>query len=291
MRVLTVTSAAMRRMLRSREAGRWVFMKTHTLAFCFVALCSVGLGLPLSSVSAQEARVELPSAVREELSKLPKRDAVRMQLRSLKIDIDTGSETAKAERIFYPLENGLTGIMEVLPSRNSQAQSLSLHGLIDLVWMMEMVTSSESVVPIPIGKVFVPFGINRSTKTSVLRKTSSLSGDLKSLNSPSPEMRFSYQQNIDAELTSKGLLSLSTNFRSETTVTCNVQGAVDAKTLHPKFQGAYLPVSCEGKDPKGPLIVREFAYLVDSQVYLLLSLSGGDQKEKYKITDVEYSPQ
>lgn len=270
-------------------------MKTQrNLRYWWLALCALMLSTTYADVLAQGTpptqAVELSPNVREELSKLPKRDASAAQIKLLKIDIDSGSEITKAERHFELLDNRLVGITETLPTRNSQARSLTLQGIIDLVWTMEVLTSGETVIPLPGGKAFLPFGVSRTIKTSLVRTTSLLSGDLPILVTPAPETPFSYEHTIDNELSRKGLLSLTSSFRIETKVTCRVKAAAEATLIHPKLLGTYLPVTCDGKDPEGPPFSRDFAYLVDSQLYILLSLTSRGRRETYKITDVEYAP-
>lgn len=255
-------------------------------AIAFSAMCGGAFAQGASSTQI----VELSSNVRDELSKLPKRDVSTAQLKTLKIDIDAGSGITKAEKSFEFLGNGLVGVTEVLPAQNSQARSLTLQGIVELVWTMEVLTSGETVIPLPGAKAFLPFGVSRTIRTSVVRKTNTLSGELPALVVPTPQIPFSFEQTTDTELSRKGLLSLTSNFRNETKISCTVQAAADAKAIHPKLMGQYLPVTCEGKDPKGPPFVREFAYVIDSHLYILLSTTGRDRRETHKITDVEYAP-
>ena len=251
-----------------------------------LGILAATLAVASPPVSAQ-AVITLPTAVQEELRKLPQADAPAAPLRRIQFDISTGS---KSEKTYERLDNGLWGVTERLPRRGDTAiaRAVTLLGIVELTSAMDVV--SETTLALPAGKGFVPYGVTTTSQTSLSRNTKSLTGDLQALMKPEPNARVSYVHATEGLLTiSGGLRKMTKALNYETDITCSVAAAAESKSLHPALKGAYLPVTCDAKERGGSASTRTFAYLADSGIYVLLELTTGSRRETYKISGVEYA--
>jgi hypothetical protein len=196
---------------------------------------------------------------------------------------------------FEPQENGLWAVAFILPfpNRANVMRSITLQGLIRLALTLELLGEFDVPLLTP-GKAFVPFAglplFKSTVKTSSIRKTTSLSGDLARLISPVPGVNFSYVNAFEVQTTGKGMFTTSTGSKVEATASCVSATEVKlATTLHPKLKGSFLSVSCEER--RGPTMEKEeYAYLVESTLYILLNTTDAQgKKTSYRITDVEYA--
>lgn len=238
--------------------------------------------------------IQLPSEVLERLKPItmPKASSV---LRGLKVDLVADSTIRPAIFYFEPEENGLWAVALIVPfpKRANVMRSITLQGLIRLTLTLDLIGEFDVPLLIP-GKAFIPFAglpLFRSTvTTSSVRKTTSLSGDLTRLTAPTPGVSFTYVNAFEVQTTGKGMFTTSTSAKVEVTGECvTATESKEATMLHPKLKGSFLAVSCEER--RGQTTERqEYAYLVESALYVLLSAADAQgKKTSYNITDVEYS--
>jgi hypothetical protein len=242
------------------------------VGFCAIATSGVALAQSAPGTSQVPAPdIELSSAVRQELEKLalPK---VSEPLKSIKFAVKSGS----LDFFYEPFENGLWGVAQLSTgSRGKVVQRLiTLSGLIVLGGTLDAL--SEQDIPV-FGRA--PFSLPLKHTTIRTFRAENLSGDLAVLTSPAPGAKFSYE------------LSMHVGSRTSDRVdkaSCVVENKADAATLHPKLRGSYLPVTCEetrdGRDSS-----RQYAYLVESKVYVLTNISGGFNEGSYRFAEVQYA--
>ena len=72
--------------------------------------------------------------------------------------------------------------------------------------------------------------------------------------------------------------------RIEMRSVCAADKSIEATKLHPDLKGLYIPITCEYQSNVATPPISQWAYLIDSRMYVRLS-SG---KETYAITEVEY---
>ena len=171
-------------------------------------------------------------------------------------------------------------------------RALTLQGLVPLATVTEIAREYDASSVVPLGKSFFSYSVTRDLKANGTTNSTALSGDLAQLVAPAVGSRFSFEQSWDAQsmVTTSGLFGGTKTSTSSFTLkqTCAVEEERDAAVLHRNFQGKYMPVNCEGKLSNGALRIDQYAFLVDSAVYLLLSSATNGNVDKYTIADVEY---
>jgi hypothetical protein len=255
---------------------------------------SVLLANPQPTPESIAPNIQLPSAVLGRLKDIPPSKVSISALRALKVELSAGSDARPALFYFEPLDNGLWAVALIVPfpNRANVMRSITLKGLIRLALTLDLIGEFDIPLVIP-GKGFVPFSglplFKSTVKTSLVRKTTALSGDLSSLISPTPGARFSYVNAFETQTTGRGVFTTSTGSKVEVNASCVAAAELKSgTTLHPKLRGSFLPISCEQR--RGQLIeTSEYAFLIDSALYILLAITGvQDKKTTYRITDVEY---
>jgi hypothetical protein len=212
--------------------------------------------------------IELPVIVKEGLAKLPLTEGLVAPLKVLRFKVSGGP--LPLEIAFKRLDNGLWAIAWAGGAVNQQM--ITLHGMFNLAGTIDI-------------KMKLSGGIRIHHS---VRKANALSGDLATLVAPTAGSRFTIEHNYDVESTSPGIVFSSSdnvkNSRIEMKSVCATDKAIEATKLHPDLKGLYIPVTCEYQSNVATPPVSQWAYLIDSRMYVRLS-SG---KETYTITDVEY---
>lgn len=252
------------------------------------------LGQDVTSGSSATGAIELPVAVRDQISKMVPKASPAAPLRIIRGVVESGPSKPRAERHFERLENGFWGVTLVITVRGAIIRrALTLQGLIQLATVTEIDREYDSAALIPVGKYFVSFSVVKGLKTSGSTNTTSVSGDLETLVSPNEGSKFSFDQAWDAQstTTTTGLFggTRTSNLSLSLKQNCVVEKQLDASSLHPKLRGKYLPVICEGPLSNGSTRTDHYAFLPDSNLYVLLSTGTDGRADKYIISDVEYA--
>jgi hypothetical protein len=241
---------------------------------------------------AQEATttVEVPAAIREQVGKAVSNTSPPALLRRLVGNVQSGSSNTPVERFFERLDSGLWGVTTAYLVRGALVRNtLTLQGLVELnaVATVDRDFNIDSIIPI--GKLFVSYGVNKNLKANGAIAITSLSGDLEVLSSPAAGTKFSYARTATGQntVTTTGVFGgTRTNTLNITAkADCSAGPEAEASNLHAQLRGKYLPVKCEG-ELNGSARIDEYAYLIDSRLYVVLS-SGN---EKFSIDKVEYAP-
>lgn len=181
------------------------------------------------------------------------------------------------ERELTLLASGLAGIVEktALGSTNTQGQgvsrSLSLCGLVTLLaeGRIQMETATSTVLPA--GPLFVPFGFQSSAQANDRTRLTALTSSAARLCSPRAGSQFSYTTAAEVVMKTSGLITSTQTLIQTVAAKCQVARAPEpANKIHPDLQGDQLPVACDVENADGSTTRNEYAYLVDSALYVLL---------------------
>jgi hypothetical protein len=262
-------------------------------AFCLLCVfCASTHAAQESSAQTQRAAdsLVLPAEIRATLAALPQDSNPAPLLTRVRSGYTAASETRSSDAHYQRLGDGLVGITTILSGKDAiLTRVLTLAGLIELVSTSESAVEINTNLTLPIGRAFLPFEIRQTSHASSVRNTTGLSGDLASLVYPKPGTSFSYVQKWNAQVTSStGAFSSKKTVAGEFKVSCVAKESLDAAMLHEGFKGKYLPVTCTGSNQQGAIFTDEFAYLLDSQIYLRLSGSNKFGRTEYKFSGAEY---
>ena len=166
-------------------------------------------------------------------------------------------------------------------------QSLSLCGLVTLVSTMSATTYNDLTAAIPIGKIFVPFGMRSSIDQSRRQRVTNLETDA-NVCAPAPSTDFSYRTETEVLSSTSGLLRLSNSTKRDEHFACKVNAeSIPASKIFPSLRGDSLRVTCERTAGWGGKITREYAFLKDAALYVLLSETGEVQVTQVQFKDAE----
>jgi hypothetical protein len=170
--------------------------------------------------------------------------------------------------------------------------SLSLCGLITVATTAGASTGQDltTLLPIGKGKLFLPFGFRMTTGFTRMVRVSSLDTSTSSLCSPLPGTEFSYRLRTEITTKTSGLGGRTQTSTQDEDVVCKVSAdEKPANQLAAQFRGYFVDVTCEHKIGTNPPVQRDFIYLQDSGMYLMVALreTWGHSKITYK--DVQYA--
>jgi hypothetical protein len=277
-------------MLTRSSWQQYLVSRREFIKHLFMALVAVNFQFAGRVLADEATTVDLPAAIREQLSKVVSAQPPQSPLRHISGNLQGGSGTARVERYFERLDSGLWGISTAILVRGALIRNtLTLQGLVELTATTTIDRDFKADVVIPVGKLFLPYGINKNIKANAVITIASLAGDLDSVSAPAAGGKFSYMRTATGQntITTTGVFGGTRTHTLNVTAKadCSAGPEADASSLHAQLRGKYLPVKCEG-DINGSTRIEEYAYLIDSKLYLLLS-SGSD---KFSIDGVEYGP-
>jgi len=214
----------------------------------------------------------------------------RQPLTALKYDLVTGESTRSSQARYERLDSGLEVVSTLLGGKGAiLSRVLTLKGMIELASTTESTIEINLNNALAIGNKTLPYSIHRTLRTSSVRNTTALSGDLAALMQPQPGGRFSYVHSFEDEYSSSAALGARRVATSTFNVSCDVANPAGASTLHHQLRGKYLHIVCEGTNREGGTFTNQFAFLLDSQIYLRLAASNRRGETKYTLTGVEYA--
>lgn len=245
---------------------------------------------PNARAEGSAATVEIPPEIRQQIDKVIPRQAPVTVLRRLSGKIDSGGTHTAVERVFERADSGLWGVTTAMIVRGALVRSvLSLQGIVELSATAAVDRDFKLDSVLPVGKTFVPYGVSRNVKANASMAVTSLSGDLEALTAPTAGGKFHYARSSAGQntVTTTGLFGGTKTMPISVTAKahCSAGSEADASAVHPALRGRYLPVTCD-VEFNGSSRTEEYAYLVDSALYVLLAAGG----EKYTVERVEYMP-
>lgn len=265
-------------------------------------LLSAALSVAHASILAQAVELEfsVPAGLQ---SKIVEHASAAVPLRALagytsveeldhktnfsKIYIDSNVELLRQE-------SGLTGGSASTVYRNGAAKALgrgmNLCGLATVLSESQSTTDTSATSAIPIGKLFVPFGVKSSIDFSNRYRLSSLEASIPSLCKPVAGEEFSFKFEAEHTMKTSGLFGGTKLIRRSAHSKCKVAAeAISAKQVHPSLQGEALLVSCESEDQNNKNSTEEYVYLKDSAFYLLTGRVDEWQRSKIQYLAVPYA--
>lgn len=186
---------------------------------------------------------------------------------------------------FLLLDSGLWGTSTEASTSGAvatsgQSASLQLCGLVELMQTSRSRQDTAMSLVIPIGKLFVPFGMQGTRDIDAGRRVSSFASDEPSLCAPRPGSRFEYRVTTDA-VVQLGLRTVRTS--TPRVVTCIVADRLDAVDDRVLGGGdVYLPVACETVGVAHSL--THLAYLPEYRYYVVLDASDGRVRERHVLS-------
>lgn len=191
------------------------------------------------------------------------------------------------------LENGLIGSAGSVNHRSGEAsgagRAITLCGLVPLVAESSSTTESSVGTVLPIGNIFVPFGIKTNTDFNNRVKLVSLEASISSLCNPQPGVEFTYKTETEVVIKTSGVFSRTTRVKRTEAASCKTAAATKpASELLPSLQGTYLPVSCDVTLTNGAIRHIEYAFLIDSAFYLTAESTTELQRTKIQYTEASY---
>ncbi len=238
--------------------------------------------------------VEMPMEVREKIMALEVPSKPTLKLK--KVHFDTQNSTSKTPLIseFEYIDSHIYAIGSLIIDNKSNTLSrcVSLKGLIELACTTEA-TSEIQMPPIGLmvaGSFLSVFGVKQTLEINSIFNTTDLSGDLSLLTNPRAGDKFSYIHSWELKQVTKNIVSINSATTNKFYVSCFVENPVEAVMLNSKLNGMYLPVTCNGKNNAGKEFKNNFAFLLDSQMYLSLSMENTYANTNYTIKSLEYNP-
>jgi hypothetical protein len=215
---------------------------------------------------------------------------------SMEITSRPNAQSSEVESRYERVGDGLWGVMSTLKrSSGTGAQQLvSVCGMFEALAVTSANATFDRTAAIPIGKLFVPFGMKTSVATDSVARLSKLNIEPNRVCAPAPGAAFSYTTQTETQYkVSPGLGTLALGTLANTvSVTingrCEVSDKMPATALHRALRGGYLEVMCSGTNDAGKPLSRKYAYLIDSAFYILLETKSEANQFRYTIEDVEY---
>ncbi len=278
----------------SQRISMFAVRKLSSFSLGAVALLWGTLAAAQTPAETPEQAVVLSPAIQAQVSALAPKTVPTALLRSVKGVVESGSSTSQAVRYFERLDNGLwSSTLELGTKKGIVRKSLMLQGIVPLATVTEIAVELDTTSVVPIGKVFLPFGIKSSVKSGGSTSVNQLSGELEKMMAPAAGVKFPLDYGWDGRVvsTTSGLFggtkasSLSLSVKQ----VCTADNELEASTLNPRLLGKYRKVTCDGALSSGATRSEEYAYLVDSDLYVLLSSTINGRTDRYTIAEVEYA--
>ncbi len=259
---------------------------------CILALCWPVLLLIAAAENDAATSISAADSVRlfveKELSESPpkpKSKIVRLQLATLY----AGKAGVEDWSVTY-LPEGLLGINVASTGWSTiKGSRLSLAGFVDLVDAVDSEASWASSTAVSVGRVYIPFTLNTAQVSSSASRLDELSGDIGLAIKASANSSFQFRQLKITDRKSKtGWFSSSGTLKNSFVISCTVGEDKPAAELNPNLRGDYRLAKCEYKNVTGPSSRQEYAYLVDSGIYVRLFSQGSKTEFTYSVTAVDY---
>lgn len=194
---------------------------------------------------------------------------------------------------FATLENGLIGTRSSTAFRSGKGQGsgkgMTLCGLILLVAESSSTSNTSVTTVLPVGKLFLPFGIKSSVDFNTRLKLVAFEASIPSVCAISPGLEFTYRTEIDAQTKSSGLFGGTTSVRRTEAANCKTAATASlASQIFSTLSGEYLAVTCDVVIQSGAKKQVQYAFLRESSMYIGLEQIDEWQKAKTTYTELEY---
>jgi hypothetical protein len=219
----------------------------------------------------------------------PSRPIKRLRLR---MKSDSSFTASDVETTFEWMGEGFWGrsTSATKPDLTSQTQTVTVCGIFDAVSLSGSSVGSDTPLILPLGKIFVPFGVQRTTsKLNVTSKMTSLRVNPTAACVPKAGESFDFEAKMERELIISGPVPSTRVIPVVLRGHCDISNAIPASALNPGFIGAYLPVTCQRTTQSGASSSVSYAFLIDSGIYVLLDEKAERLHSEYTVSSVEYA--
>ena len=175
-------------------------------------------------------------------------------------------------------------------STGGTGQSLSLCGLATLINVSSSSGRIDTSAILPIGRAFIPFGIQSTTDMTRKFRVTSLETSYKDICAPKPGEEFSFRMETETQARISGTFSRSNVVNGIDEISCKV--AADPKPATGSlaiFNVETLGVSCSRKVKSGEKIDLEYVFLRDAGLYLQLQEKADVQSASTQYMEIEFA--
>lgn len=168
---------------------------------------------------------------------------------------------------------------------SGSGQSLTLCGL--QILLMSSTSMNQTNIPtvVPVGGIFVPFGVRSSFTTGTRMRVSKFETQAENICALEPGATFSYRAESEAWVKTSGLFGVSTSARGAYEVACRAAGETKpARELGIPVDGDALQVSCE-KTLQGGKAKLEYVFARRLGMYFQ---TGEGEAGDVQVTKVRY---
>lgn len=242
--------------------------------------------------------LDLRPEIKESIAKIPSAKPLPAQLKMLRMRHKDAQSEIDIERHFEGLENRLWIVTDVYRGKTTRfVRWLALEGMVGLTKVVDFGGDFNSNPFVALGKLFVFMQETKNFRSQGYMNAITATGDFGAVVAPKSNEKFSFEVNLEGKNTvviSGGLFGPSTRtseIKNYSATNCVVGAAQDASSLSATLRGAYLPVTCEAFDSHNDVkTISDWAYLIESEVYVVLRYVIGRQETRYRILDAEYVP-
>lgn len=193
------------------------------------------------------------------------------------------------------LDNGLIANVDSFSSTTGNlsgiSQSITLCGLIDIVSQSSSNFEKRLTSIFPLGKIFIQFGIKTNEDFAAASRIVAFETNAANLCTPTIGSEFSYRIEMENSLKTTSFLGGTKKSRSTFEYICRAGKVMQsASQLLTSLTGDSLSVTCETTPSQSNKVKFEYAYLIDSGLFLIVSQETGSVTMKMNYSDAEYSP-
>lgn len=263
--------------------------------------CVLALGLSFPGApgiaSAQDSGkpiVQIDATIQRTIVPLADLSRPKAPIRNIRMSRQMASQPGSLTEIdtrYEWLGTGLWGAVSVMrmSTGSTAQQTISLCGVFDLLLGQDNQVSLDQVIVVPLGKIFVPFGMKSDFSSAALGRMTNLVVDPSSACIPKAGSGFEFETRIETQLSSSGIFGSTRTVPSELKGRCELSGSLPGSALHPRIRGDYLLMTCTAKNQAGASITRRHAFIVESALAVPLETSTKEVQYRYSITDVQYA--
>ncbi len=257
-------------------------------------LCAIVGAISTIALAADDEALTVDASVRNAVGPVgssPPRSPLKRAQFKLELPLRPNAPYTEIDSLYEPLGNGLWGVMSTLkrPNGSGAQQLVTVCGMFEALAATSTSLSTTLTGIMPIGKLFVPFGMKKSFAADSLARITKLDVDPLALCQPAAGSSFDYAVQIETQYALSPGTTASSKMNAVTLKgRCEASQRMPATGLHGGLRGDYIEVTCSGSNDAGKPLSRKFAYLVDSALYLLLETKSDANFYKYTVLNVEY---
>jgi len=167
-------------------------------------------------------------------------------------------------------------------------ENISLCGLVSILTSSGSSINATNSSVVPVGKLWLPASFSHQIDLAHRGRITALNVKAGRLCAPLPGQTLAYTATFESFYRQKGMFTMSGTRQSVQDVQC-VVGPAPQPASELGFEGQYLPVRCEGKDATSDKTwAREYAFLPNAQLYVLLTAKTDWQSSTVKYSQVTY---